>query len=283
MRLTKHNPALLTSSELVKQFVARKNDLDILIKTIQENTGRKANQHIMFIGPRGMGKTTLIMRAVVELQNIKKFNDNWLPVVMAEESYVVGNAGEFWLEAILRLAGSLDNKELYDIHNKLLDEVNNKLLYEKALEALIDFAHKQKKRLIVFVENFNMLFDDKQLSKDDGWLLRETLINEPRIMMVATATSRFDQIDNINQAMFELFAVRELKPLSLNECKNIWDLVTKSNVGERRIRPIEILTGGNPRLLVILSSFAANNSFKRLIEDLVALIDDHTDYLKSNT
>ncbi len=283
MRLKKHNPALLSSVELVKQFVVRKNDLDILIKTIRENTDRKANQHIMFIGSRGMGKTTLVMRAVVELHNIKTLNDNWFPVVMAEESYVVGNAGEFWLEAILRLAESLGDNELNNIHNKLLDEIDNKVLYEKALKTLLDFADKQGKRLIIFAENLNMLFDDKQLNENDGWLLRETLINEPRIMMVATATSRFDQIDNIQQAMFELFAVRELKALSLNECKNIWNMVTKSEVSERRIRPIEILTGGNPRLLVILSAFAANNSFKRLIEDLVALIDDHTDYLKSNT
>ncbi len=283
MRLKKHNPALLPPAELIKQFVARKNDLDILIKIIQENIGRKANQHIMFIGSRGMGKTTLIMRAVAQLHNIKTLNDYWLPVVMAEESYVVGNAGEFWLEAILRLAERLESYELDNIHNKLLDESDNKILYEKALGALLDFADKHKKRLIVFVENFNMLFNDKQLNEKDGWLLRETLINEPRIMMVATATSRFDQIENINLAMFELFAVRELSPLSLNDCKNIWNLITNSKVSERRIRPIEILTGGNPRLLVILSSFAANNSFKMLIEDLESLIDDHTDYLKSNT
>lgn len=112
MKFKKHNPALLPPSEVVKQFVARKNDLEILIKTIRENTGRNSNQHIMFVGPRGMGKTTLIMRAVVELHNIEVLNDNWIPVVMAEESYVVGNAGEFWLEAILRLAENPENKEL---------------------------------------------------------------------------------------------------------------------------------------------------------------------------
>ncbi|MDM8516754.1 AAA family ATPase [Desulfobacterales bacterium HSG16] len=282
MKLRKYNPALLLDSQLIEQFVARKNDLEILLQTIRNNIGSSSNQHIMFIGPRGMGKTTLVLRAMAEVRRKKTLNEAWYPIVMAEESYLVGSAAEFWLEAILRLSEDLKDRDLEKTHARLLEELDNKILYDKALDVLLDFADKQGKRLIVVAESFNMLLGE-QIKDSEGWILRETLINEPRVMMVATATSHFDQIENIKQPMFELFAVRELLPLSLSDCLNIWELVTEKKDNERRIRPIEILTGGNPRLLIILSSFAANSSLKELIEDIIALIDDHTDYLKSNT
>ncbi len=282
MKVRKYNPALLSDSELIEQFVARKNDLNILLKTIRENIGRPSNQHIMFIGPRGIGKTTLVLRAMAEVRRQKTLNDAWLPIVMAEENYLVGRAAEFWLEAILRLSESREDPDLEKTHARLLDEMDNKILYEKALNVLLDFADGLDKRLLIVVESFSMLFNE-QLNDNEGWALRGTLMHEPRIMMVATATSRFDQIDNIKQPMFELFAVRELSPLSLGDCRCIWELVTGNEISERRVRPIEILTGGNPRLLVILSSFADNSSLSELMENLIGLIDDHTDYLKSNT
>ncbi|MCP4753874.1 MAG: ATP-binding protein, partial [Proteobacteria bacterium] len=282
MKLRKYNPALLSDPELIDQFVARKNDLSILLKMIRENIGRRSNQHIMFTGSRGMGKTSLVLRAMAEVRREKSLDEAWHPIVMAEESYLVGNAAEFWLEAILRLAESRKDPDLEKIHARLLDEMDNKKLYEKALNVLLDFAETRGKRLLIVVESFNMLFD-QQLNDDEGWALRETLMHEARIMLVATATSRFDQIDNIKQPMFELFAVRELSPLSLSDCRRVWELVTGKEISEHRARPIEILTGGNPRLLVILSSFAVNSSLKELVENLISLIDDHTDYLKSNT
>jgi len=282
MKLRKYNPALLSDEELIEQFVARKNDLKILIDMIRSNIDSSANQHIMFIGSRGMGKTTIIMRAMAEVNRDKDLSEAWYPIVMAEESYMVGSAADFWLEAILRLAESLNDTSLKQTHELLLEENDEKTLYEKALGVLLGFVDEQNKRLLIAVENLNMLFDE-QLSDSDGWQLRETLINEPRVMMVATATSRFDMIDNIKLPMFELFAIRELKPLDLSDCRKIWEMSTEQEATDIRMRPIEILTGGNPRLLTILAAFTAKSSFSALVEDLISLIDDHTDYLKSNT
>ena len=49
-----------------------------------------------------------------------------------------------------------------------------------------------------------------------------------------------------------------------------------------RIRPIQILTGGNPRLLSIISQFGAKRSFKELMTELIQLVDDHTEYFRSH-
>jgi hypothetical protein len=79
-----------------------------------------------------------------------------------------------------------------------------------------------------------------------------------------------------------LFKPHELKPLDEEECRAVWANITGSAPKDDRIRPIQILTGGNPRLLSIISAFGAKLSFRDLMEDLMHLVDDHTEYFKSH-
>ena len=74
----------------------------------------------------------------------------------------------------------------------------------------------------------------------------------------------------------------DLKPLTTKECRDLWQVVSGDAVSEREIRPLEILTGRNPRLLVIVAGFAQHRSLNQLMEDLVKLIDEHTDYFRSH-
>ena len=50
----------------------------------------------------------------------------------------------------------------------------------------------------------------------------------------------------------------------------------------REIEPLRILTGGSPRLLVIVAEFARHRSLRQLLEDLVTLIDNHTEYFRGH-
>ena len=65
----KNNPAFLTESELVAFFVVRLADLELIMETIRENDSN-TNQHIIIIGPRGMGKTMLVLRVAAEVQRM---------------------------------------------------------------------------------------------------------------------------------------------------------------------------------------------------------------------
>ena len=57
-RPIKYNPAFLTEEELVDSFVVRHADLHLVLRVVRENTSG-SNQHVLIIGPRGSGKTTL--------------------------------------------------------------------------------------------------------------------------------------------------------------------------------------------------------------------------------
>ncbi len=279
-RFVKYNPSFLSQKELIDNFVVRHTDLELITRIIRDNV-TDSNQHILIIGPRGSGKTTLALRVAAEIEIIEDLQTNWYPLIFSEESYEVVSAAEFWLEALFHLSEQTEDKKWKSTYLELRNEIDDQRLGERALAQLLDFADSQGKRILLIVENLNMLFGDL-ISKDEAWKMRHTLINEPRFMLLASATSRFESIENASQAMFEMFKIHELKRLEDIECNNLWESITGRKLIGERIRPITILTGGNPRLITIIAKFSSHRSFGKLLEDLIDLIDDHTEYFKSH-
>jgi len=274
----KYNPGFADDEDLIRLFVVRRQCLDFILRTIDENNG-PSNQHVLVVGPRGSGKTTLVRRVASELRTNLKYS-GWFPVIFAEESYEVSTPGEFWLEALFRLADQTKSERWHKAYQEIKLEADDVRVRERALVQLLEFATDRGRRILLIVENLNMLLGD-QLSDHDAWDLRHTLINEPRIMMLGTAITRFSRINNSGKPWFELFAVHTLDPLSPMECSVLWKAITGKNLPPTQLRPIQILTGGNPRLVRILAEFADKDSFRDLMNDLIHLIDEHTEYFKS--
>ena len=155
------------------------------------------------------------------------------------------------------------------------------MLADRCLGALQDFSDHAGKRLVPIVENLNMMFRDIADSQA-GWRLRQTLQTEPRILLLASATSRFQEIDDPKRALYDLFRVLKLDPLTAEQCSVLWETVSGRPRPPKTIRALKILTGGSPRLVTILARFGGNLSFRELMSDLLDLVDDHTEYFKSH-
>ena len=276
----KYNPGLRGDKELIDGFVVRHHHLELVLEVLRENTGA-SNQHVLIVGPRGSGKTTLVRRVAAEVRENADLAADWYPIVFAEESYLISSPGEFWLETLFHLGEQTQDQRWDRAYQDLRKEPDEDRLRQNALAQLMDFATESGKRVLLIVENMNMLLGEQMKGSGD-WDLRHTLLNEPRIMLLGTATSRFEGIERIDKAWFELFAIHELRPLDAEECSALWNAVTGEELRSTRLRPIQILTGGNPRLLRILAEFAAGRSFRELMSQLVHLIDEHTEYFKSH-
>ena len=279
-QFVKYNPAFLESTQLVENFVVRQTDLSLIVRTVQENTSA-SNQHLLVVGPRGSGKTTLVRRVAAEIERDDALSNAWYPLVFAEESYNALSAADFWLESLFHLAEQTGKQQWMESYHELRREPDEKRLAQRALGQLLDYADRIGKRILLIVENLDMLLSEFS-NEDEAWGLRRTLMNEPRLMLLATATARFEQIDHPAKAMFEMFRIHDLKPLNDEECNAIWALVTGDPLPGMQIRPVRILTGGNVRLIALIARFGAKRSFRELLEDLVDLIDEHTDYFKSH-
>jgi tetratricopeptide (TPR) repeat protein len=275
----KYNPGFSSDEDLISAFVVREKELQQILQTLQENTGR-TYQHLLLVGARGTGKTMLVRRVAAEVRRSEPLNQHWYPLVFGEESYRILSAGEFWLEAIYHLAAQNPGAQWQGVYEELRGEKDEKRLQQRSIAKLMDFADEQGKQILLIVENLNMLFDE-QMSDGDDWDLRHTLQNEPRLMLLGTATQRFDQIDNVGNALFEFFALHILEHLNNNECRKLWKSVTTDDLSENQIKPLKILTGGNPRLIKILADFAEGMSFYSLMTNLTQLTDEHTSFFKS--
>ena len=279
-----YNPGFLTPAELEDLFCVRVAEFDSLIETLRENTGN-SNQHAIVIGPRGSGKTTLLLRVALEVRSNPELSSRLFPIVFGEESYGVSTCGEFWLECLSRLSEQVPQRDGEPDLRRTLEDVrrerDDRLLRERCLGAVLGFADREGKRLVLGVENLNMMFSD-MMDRDAGWCLRKTLQTEPRIMMIGSATSRFGEIDRPDRALYDLFRVLQLRPLDRRESAVLCEKVSGRPLEAGAVRRLQILTGGSPRLLAIMARFASERSFHTLMSDLLGLVDEHTAYFKSH-
>ena len=151
---------------------------------------------------------------------------------------------------------------------------------DHARAVVLTAAERIDRKLVLMVENLQTLCAN--VDDDFGWQLRATLQVEPQIMLLASATSRYEGLEDAEEPFFELFRVIDLMPLTTDECRSLWQTVSGDQVSARDIRPLEILTGGNPRLLVVVASFSEHRSLRALMDELVRLIDEHTEYFRGH-
>ena len=280
----KYNPGFLSDEELMESFCVRTSELEAIVdrfRTHQEVPLRPP----LVIGPRGSGKTYLLLRIAVALRLDSQLSSDFFPVVFAEESYEVSTAGEFWLECLSHLAtqtqGREDEPDLGRTYEELRSTRDDDALTRRCLEALLEFAEREGKKLVLVVENLNTMLSE-MADSEAGGQLREILESEPRIVLLASATSRFAELDNPGQPFHDFFRVLALRPLDTNECAVLWETIAGRRPRTETIRSLEILTGGSPRLLAIIASFGATLSLRELMDDLLALVDDNTEYFKSH-
>ena len=282
----KFNPGMLQpDDEVIRQFVVRKNELDTMVGILRGNIDSQSCQHALVVGPRGRGKTMLLARIAAELRTATDLADALLPVRLMEESYEVSSAGDFWLDVLFHLALEIEekhpdlSKELKATHSDLATRWQGPEWEDLTCGVVLEAADRLGKKLVVMVENMQDLC--QQTDGHFGWKLRKAMQTEPNIMLVCSATSRFEALDDASEPFFDIFRTLNLGPLTVAECAELWKAIAGEPVSEREIRPLHILTGGSPRLLAVVADFAGHGSLAHLMENLASLVDEHTEYFRS--
>ena len=229
----------------------------------------------------------LLARIAAELRSSVDFAGSLLPVRFMEESQEIFNLTDFWLEDDV-LPGQTKSMSTTPIwpgncatHGPALSPRWREQITEKqARAAVLDAADRLGKQLVLIVENLQSLFRDTH--DDFGWQLREVLQTEPQIILLASATSRFRELDDVAEPFFEMLRIVRLEPLNTEDCVRLWEVVSGRRASRSEVRPLQILTGGNPRLLVMAAEFARHRSLRRLMSELVTMIDEHTEYFRGH-
>ena len=285
--IRKFSPGTYQSDEeIISQFVVRNHELNIILEVLHGNIKSSSCQHILVVAPRGRGKTMLLARVAAQLRINSKFSESLLPIRFMEESQEIFNLADFWLETLFHLAREIATynpelaQELGEAYTALTNRWQEQEIGDRVRATVLAAADQLGRKFVLMVENLQALCEN--VDEDFGWKLREVLQSEPQIMLLASATSRFESLDDVEQPFFELFRIVNLERLATKDCQLLWEAISGNEVSGREIRPLEILTGGSPRLLVIVAGFARHGSLRQLMEELVTLIDEHTEYFRSH-
>lgn len=286
-----YNPAQLRPKELKASFVARHQTLAELLRLLSEQTSGRPSQHMLLIGSRGMGKTTLGLRFLLAVRESRTLARSWQPVAFHEESYEIGDLADFWLAALRHLTRATGDMRWRERAAALAqDEPDNQRQATYALASLMDFCRESGKRLILFVENLDIVFgqlrDEREIHA-----LRASLIEHPEILLMGSANAVFGAIRSHGEPFYEFFRLFMLDGIGQEECLKILGALTAGGGKAEspdslrlelgRIETIRRLTGGNPRLLALACRMLIESPVGSPFEDLEQLIDEQTPYFKA--
>ena len=286
-----YNPAHLTPEELKESFVAREDTLAELLRVIREQTTGRPCQHMMLIGARGMGKTTLGLRFLYAIEDDPDLSERWQPVAFHEESYGIVNLADFWIHALRHLTRATGESRWEDRAEALIrDEGDQERAAAYALAELTDCSRESGKRLILFVENLDavigQIHDEREIHS-----LRATLIERSEILLLGSANAFFEAIGGYGEPLYEFFRVFKLEGIGQEEACRILEAAASSegrsevsnaiDLERGRLETIRRLTGGNPRLLSLACRLLIESPIGSAIEDLERLIDEQTPYFKA--
>ena len=274
----KFNPGFQTDTDAIANFVVRQGQFERIIAALVATAEQPFPlAKIMVVAPRGAGKTTLCRRVAAEVRLRPDLNSKWHPIFLGEESYTVTSPGEFFLECLFQLKDQTPEADLADLYVQALAATSEDELLRDTIAALRKYSTDVGKRLLIIVENFHIILQD-QIGKSADTLL-EALNDVSLFGVLATSVSQGAADEEITLPSDYLTIV--LPALTLDECHTLWVALSGREVKPERIRPLQILTGGSPRLLHILAEFMNTPSLRDLMDNLNLLIDQNTEYFKS--
>ena len=290
-----YNPGRLTDDALERTFVARKKQFEQLLKRILDALAHGGTpQHQLLIGQRGMGKSSMLLRVAVELRKAPH-RTHVLPLVFPEEQYNIDRLGKFWLNCLDALADALDREG----HELLTDALDRQIAGMRAevdvdngraiFEQLQAYADQLGRRLVLLVDNMNLLFDGLGKSGQHG--LRALLMRPGAPLVVGASSVSMDQVDHYDAPWYDAFRQTRLRKISFDEARTILlnlaqqtgaTLAERSFLShEARLRTLYTLTGGSPRTLVLLFPLVQGGLSEDIQTDLESLLDAVTPLYKA--
>lgn len=287
-----YNPALMSDEEMRATFVARQPLIDELLSLIAHQPEGAGIQHVALIGPRGMGKTTVLLRLRLALAE-RGLDAHWQVVCFPEESYSVADLAGLWLEALRQLAAETHDPALAERAARLMAEYPNADdLHAAAFAVLKDWRRQHQKRLVLLVDNLDLILEQINDERDNA-RLRDMLMNDGTLMLIGGATTFFHEARAYDQPLYNFFKIYNLEELQFSEIQDLLrqrarrdqipDFERKLTEQPSRLRALIYFTGGNPRLVLMLYHVLMQADFIQVRAGLEKLIEEVTPYYKAKT
>ncbi len=277
--LSRFSPQRTDPEALEKILVQRHDLLAESVERIRDSVLTDNKHHLLFIGPRGIGKTNLVSLIVHRLKKLPKLQTKMRLAWLNEDETATS-----FLKLLILIYRDLTQRypdefpaaDLQRVYGHKPDQARE-LLGASLLE------HLGKRTIVVIMENLDSLFKDMPVEEQRTW--RAFVQNHPVFATVGTAQSLFDGVSERTEPFFGFFDTRHLDNLTVDEAITLLRNVAKLNrddkleaylatpTGHARVQAIHDLAGGNPRIYMVFSSFLT----VEMLDDLVRPFEETAD------
>ncbi|MBI3268776.1 MAG: tetratricopeptide repeat protein [Planctomycetes bacterium] len=288
--LSAYNPHDIPPEELAARFVGRERVFERLLAILREQEGRKILEHCLLLGPRGAGKTTLLLMLHREIQRDPALFARWLPVRFKEEQPSVHSLADLFLLTLENLHEGEGFAEAGRLKEAVVKEGTESRRLAAATDALRKVSRTTGKRLLLLLENVDLIWTGVGRDQASARALRRILSTEGFLLVIGTSVKVFEEIAGYDQAFFNYFHPHHLAPLPEPDVERMIRRLAEQDGNEKflreygtkraHVRAITELTGGNPRLVCMLYRILSAGGLPTVAEELRALVDGITPLYK---
>lgn len=282
---TLYNPASLEKPELIESFVVRTKIFEKIFSDIRSSDMKYPEKHYLIQGQRGMGKTTLLLRLKYEIENSEELNKWLLPVFFGEESYDLTTLSKLWEKLLDYLDDALDTNGGHFEHTE--DFIDFEDYEKRCFDYLIEALQKNKKKLIIFFDNFGQLFLDNLKDKEKR-RLREILMHCSEIRIIGASAIVLQDLHDYSEPFYEFFQIVRLEGLTKEETFHLIEKLQEKSEqkidlrkAKGKIDTLAILTGGVIRTIMMVYQVLLEDQDGSALSDLEIILDQITPLYKS--
>ena len=275
----------VTSPERLRQTtVARQHLVDDAIESVRGSAGRKSKNHLLFIGPRGIGKTHLLSCIEDAVRSDEALDASVVVVRFPEESNRTLSFADFLIGMCGILKEVLENEPRWaELFARVETEEDDARVADILVPALREENRRRGRTLLVMLENLGEVLTRQIRDRKDVASLRKFLMADNGCLLLATAPLHFDGITDIEQPFYDFFDIQILESLSFEEtvevirlnlkCECRGDILGTLDEMRPRLEALYQMTGGNPRLTMMLYELIAHESVTSVQEQFHVLLD----------
>lgn len=277
-------PSRTAPEDLEAIFVQRHGLLKDAVERVRESALTDHKHHLLFVGPRGCGKTHLITlivsRISADAEAAAALRLAWLKEDQTCTSL---------LELLLQIHSALEQRHPAEYRAEALAEA-----YVLKPAAALEFVAERllsglgSKTLVVVTENLDALFDS--MGQAGQKQLRAFIQEHPQVAIVGTAQRLVEDLSDRASPFFGFFQTEHLKSLTVEQANELLQNIARhqgkaeviaflaTSRGRSRVRALHHLSGGNHRIYVVLSQFITRETMDELVGPFLKMVDELTPY-----
>ena len=281
-----YTPSMMDAETRERIFVQRHQLLRKVVRWCEESMLTGDKHHLLFVGPRGCGKTHFVSMVHDRVSENPELADRMRIAWLGEDSVFTGLI-DLALEIADELAENYPEEFEFDYRGGARG-----LTPDDAAEQILGEVVKRlgDRSILLMMENLDRAMRGLGDLGQKKW--RAFLQEQGRVATVATSQQLFEGVSSRDAAFYGFFEIVHLVPLSVEDARELMGKIARENdncdlaeflrtpEGRYRVRALWHLAGGNHRMYVVLSEFLTKESLDGLVACFEELADELTPYFQ---